>query len=854
MKKLYILAAAIFIFSGFGASAQKNLKTETYKVYGNCEMCKKRIEKTLTDAGVYRASWDIETKMLSLIYDSLKFTKSKIQKKLAEAGHDTEEFQASDETYNKLPACCHYDRYIKPGEIPAGKALNNKEKVSYIISGVVMEEDLRGKLIPLTQATVRCLHTGNMTKTDSSGVFKLLCTPPVQILISYVGFKPDTINIDSPEDLYVILKNASSTNLPQVVVTSRNLSTYVSSLSLLNTMNIGSRELAKAACCNLSESFETNPSVDVSYADAVTGIKQIELLGLSGKYTQLLIENTPEIRGLAGSYGLTFIPGPWIESIQLTKGAGSVANGYESIAGQINIEEKNPDKMEKVFVNNYANNLGRLESTINLSKKVNDKWNTALLVHANGVVSKTDDNQDGFLDMPIGRQFNIISRWKYNDRKGVFSQFDIKVLDDHRQGGQVDFNPATDKLTTHNYGVGMDVQQYGISGKMGFIFPELKYNSIGYIFSATHYKNDSYYGLTKYNARQNSAYLSLIYQSIIGTTVNKYRAGLSFTYDDYKEILGASNYKRREFVQGGFFEYIYSPNPKLSMIAGLRMDFHNHYNGIPTARLHLKYDFSAKTKFRFSIGSGFRVANIFAENTSMFVSSRQYVIKNPSSEYGYGLNPEKAWNTGISLIHQFWFHGHSGTISMDAYHTHFNNQVVVDADANPQQMQFYNLEGRSFSTSIQAELNYELIKNLDIRMAYRWLDVQTNYHGTLMEKPLIAKNRAFINAAYESKTHWKFDYTVQWFGKKRIPSTATNPVDKQLGNYSPGYLQMMGQVTKQLGDRWDLYLGAENITNFMQKKLMIDAADPFGPYFDGSMIWGPVNGRILYLGIRWKIK
>lgn len=857
MKLKHIIAVLLAVISLTASAQKKNIKTETFKVYGTCIQCKNRIEKALDDLGTYKANWSIETNMLTVSYDSIKLSKTKISKKLTDAGHDTEEFQTDEKTYKSLPKCCYYERYKKPGAVlpiidSVQKAIVPKIE-THTITGIVLEEDKKGKMLPLAGATVRCLNTNHTGTTDSSGVFQLLCSIPVQVMVSYVGFKPDTINITSASEIKVILRNSSSANLSEVVVKGRNPSTYVSSLSTFNTLNIGSRELAKAACCNLSESFETSPSVDVSYADAVTGIKQIQLLGLSGNYTQLLTENTPEIKGLAGSYGLTFIPGPWIEGIQVTKGTGSVANGYESIAGQINIEEKKPDKMDKLFVNAYTNNLGRLETTINLSKKINDKWSTALLTHANGVAVKNDGNKDGFLDIPLGRQFNIINRWKYADTKGVFAQFAIKALNDHRQAGEVSFNPSTDKLTTNKYGVGIDVQQYAFTGKLGYVFPQHKYKSIGFIFSANSYNNNSYYGLIKYEGKQNSIYANLIYQSIIGSTAHKFRTGLSFANDNYNEIFKGSNFKRTETVPGIFGEYTYTAK-KFTAIAGLRLDYHNQFGGITTPRLHLKYDFTPKTNLRFSAGSGFRVANVFAENAAVFASARQYSILNPTSNYGYGLNPEKAWNYGFNFIHNFKVKNHTGSFAIDAYRTDFKNQTVVDIDASPQQVLFYNLNGKSFSNSIQAELNYEPAKKLDVRLAYRWLDVRTKYQNGVLEKPLIAKHRAFANIAYETKNYWKFDYTTQWFSKKRLPNTSSNPADKQFGSYSPSYLQMSGQVTKQFGSKWDVYIGAENLTNYTQKNLIISAAQPFSPYFDGSITWGPVNGRVVYAGMRFKLK
>ncbi|MFY7963462.1 MAG: TonB-dependent receptor domain-containing protein [Chitinophagaceae bacterium] len=881
MKLKYFIVILLIIINTSTFSQKKNIKTEKIYVYGTCEQCKDRIENTLKAIGTYKANWNIETNILTVSYDSIKLTKSAIQKRLAEVGHDSKGFYSTDNTYKKLPDCCHYDRPQKVGAIkiessnldstinkiiPSINIIQSAKNDSFkiadttiniaknIITGIVLEEDKKGTFIPLKNVVVKNLYDNNIVTTDSFGVFKIAAELPIKLVFSYVGFNTDTINIINFDNIKVVLKTATSTTLKDVVVTSRNFSSYVASTSTLNTLNITSKELAKAACCNLSESFETSPSIDVSYADAVTGIKQIQLLGLSGNYTQITTENTPELRGLAGSFGLTFIPGAFIENIQVTKGTGSVVNGFESIAGQINIEEKKPFNAEKLLVNTYINDMQRIEGNVNYSTKLNSHLSTGLLLHSNASNLKMDKNKDGFLDMPIGRQFNGISRWHYQNEKGLVLQLSIKALNDKRIAGDKTFNENTDKLTTNKYGVGIDVEQYAATGKIGYVFPQQKYKSIGFIFSAINYQNNSYYGLKEYNGEQNSLYANLIYQSIIGTTTHKYRTGLSFVNDNFNETFNSVQYTRKEVVSGAFFEYTFSPSKSFTTIAAARVDYHNQYGYMFTPRVNIKYDFSTKTNIRLSAGSGFRTANIFAENTGLFVSSRQFNIINPTLNYGYGLNPEKAWNFGINFTHQFKINTHQGTISIDAYRTSFTNQTVVDVDANPQQIQFYNLNGKSFSNSLQVEANYEIMKKMDIRLAYRWLDVQTNYNGTMLEKPLTARHRAFINYSCETNNNWKFDITAQWLSSKRLPSTTVNPTDKQMLRHSPSYYQLAAQVTKQFGKNWDVYLGAENLTAFTQQQLIVDSQNPFGQYFDASMIWGPVNGRIIYLGMRFKIK
>jgi len=855
MKKTFFILS-IILFS-LSAIAQKNNKTETFKVLGTCGQCKTRIETTLKKYGVYKASWSDETLLLTVSYDSVKFTKAKIQKRLAEVGHESEGFYTTDKVYNNLPECCKYDRQAQPQNNVDSTTIPSKNEEANVtkhhIKGVVLEETKQGKFQALGNATILLLNNHSQILTDSLGGFMFNVILPERITVSYIGYTSDTVDITNEKNVVVFLKKNTTTTLQEVKVTASNRSTYVAATNTFNTLNMGIKELTKAACCNLSESFETSPSVDVSYADAVTGIKQIQLLGLSGNYTQLLTETVSEIKGLAGSYGLTFVPGPWLESIQVTKGVGSVVNGYESIAGQINIEERKPDKMDKLFVNAYANMFGRLETSINYAHKINEKLSTAFLAHANGVAIKNDENKDGFLDMPIGKQFNAINRWKYSNTNGIIAQFAIKALQDDRQAGDINFNAATDKNTTNKYGVGINVKQVIATGKLGYVFPNHKYKSIGLLVSANNLTNNSYYGLNIYDAKQQSFSSNLIYQSIIHSTTHKFRTGLGLVCDNYDEVLNSTVYKRKENVVGAFFEYTYTAE-KFSAILGLREDYHNQFGEITTPRIHLKYDINKQTNLRFSAGSGFRVANIFAENRSFLASSRQLQIVAPNSNYAYGLNPEKAWNYGINFIHNFKVNEHAGSISIDIYRTNFNNQTVVDVDANPQKIYFYNLTGKSFSNSLQAELNYEPIKKLEVRVAYRMLDVQTSYTAQMLEKALIAKHRTFLNLAYETNNHFKFDLTTQWLSKKRLPNTNSNPIGKQMANYSPSYVQINAQIAKQINNQWDVYIGAENLTNYTQKNLMIDAANPFGQYFDASIIWGPINGAMIYAGMRFKIK
>ncbi|MEO7393476.1 MAG: TonB-dependent receptor [Chitinophagaceae bacterium] len=868
-----------FVFTGISSYAQNNkpVITDTaitFKVHGACIQCKNRIEGAIKTKGVKSAVWDIDTKMLALVYNPAQISLDKIQNKIVAVGHDVGVKKANNNVYNELPKCCYYrEMEIQQNEVKGDtlKAVQNDSTRAtndslknvvvaetkpnpHFIKGVVLEEDKKGSFKPLSNASVVWLGTNNGVITNDTGIFSIKDNGTnSRLIVSYTGYKPDTINVSDMNEFKIVL--AANKQLNEVIVTAKQRSTYLSAIDPIRTQVMTSRELLKAACCNLSESFETNPSVDVSYNDAVTGSKQIQLLGLSGNYTQLTVENLPGPRGIATPLGLNSIAGPWIESIQLTKGVGSVANGFESIAGQINVELKKPENSEKILANIYENSNGKTDLNLNLSSKLNTKWTSALLLHDDFSNSKNlDFNKDGFPDLPTGNTLSLVNRYKFDNSKGLLAQFGVKVLNDKKTGGETAFNPGADKNTSNHYGLGINTERYEAFGKMGYVFPQKKYKSIGLQLAAIRHNQNSYFGLTTYHANLQSFYSNLIYQSIIKTTIHKFRTGLSFQYDKYNEDFKTLNYKRTEIVPGAFAEYTFTPNTKFSTVAGLRADHNNLFGFFATPRLNIRYEPIKGTTIRASGGRGQRTANIFAENTSVFVSARQVNIITPNAGKAYGLNSEVAWNKGITVDQKFKLFNNDALLSLDYFRNDFTNQVVTDVE-DARQIKFYNLQGKSYSNSLQAELNVEPIKKLDIRLAYRYFDVKTNYGGQLLDRPFISKNRAFLNLDYATKG-WKFDHTISYNGKKRIPNTEVNPAQYQLSEYSPSFILMNSQISKSVGKKhpMDFYAGAENLTNYFQKNVILAADKPFSPYFDASLVWGPVTGRMFYAGWRLKIK
>ena len=721
------------------------------------------------------------------------------------------------------------------------------------LTGVVLEENDKGKFNPLAGVNVYWLGTSLGTSTDGNGTFEIECVhDSTQLVVSYVGYQPDTFQIETHEEMTIILKNAYI--LAGGEVTYRKKSTEISFLEAAKTELISQDELFKAACCNLSESFETNPSVDVSFTDAVTGTRQIQLLGLAGNYTLITQENMPFVRGLASNYGLTFIPGSWISSIQLMKGTGSVVNGFESVAGQINVELKKIQDQEAFFLNGYLSQEGRMELNTNFTNIINPKWSTTTLLHGHLKPFEFDRNEDNFADFPTGWRGKAMHRWDFKNYRGLESEFGLSYMQDEQRGGQIDFNPGSDKGTMNAWGFGMLTTKAEVFAKIGYVFPEKRYKSIGFQTLGSWHEVDSYFGLREYRASHHSAYTNLIYQSMLANFNHKFKTGLSYLIDRIEEEMTFVDFSRTEHVPGAFFEYTYTHFDKVSIVTGLRGDYNSLYGFFATPRIHTRFAVSEKTVLRLSAGRGQRTANIIAENLGLLASSRELIIDEIRGSNGFELLPEVAWNYGVNLTQEFNLGNSRGTFSVDVYRTDFQNQVVIDLDDDPQKVVFYNLDGKSYSNSIQGQVDMEPVKRFDIRIAYRWYDVRTDYTNGLLSKPLTAQHRAFLNVAYETFGKWKFDCTLQWQGKKRIPTTNSNPEIYQLDEFSPDFFLLNAQITKAFKKGVEIYLGMENIANFRQNNPILASEDPFGSNFDASLIWGPVFGRNTYAGFRYTLK
>ena len=712
-----------------------------------------------------------------------------------------------------------------------------------VVKGHVYDENKQ----PVIGANVYWEGTQDGTTTDLDGFFELNKKGDVSHLItSYIGYVTVSTPVkDQSGSLEIVLKGEVELN--EVVVSERKVATVSSRTSVLQTQKITYDEICRAACCNLAESFETNPSVDVSYSDASTGARQIKLLGLSGTYVQMLTENYPNFRGASSLYGLDYVPGAWMESIQVSKGTSSVKNGYEALAGQINVEFKKPQTADLFSANLFASDAGRYEANTDASWHVNDKLSTGLLIHYSNDKMSHDDNGDGFLDTPIKEQVNVMNRWSYNSGSYV-SQYGGRFLHENRTGGQ----DIHHESITDPYKIGLTTNRAELFTKQAFIINKEKVESVALILSGSYHEQLSMYDRTPYNIYQNNVYASLLYEKEF-SHAHSLSTGLSLNYDGFNENLVMDGtrtpYNRSEVVSGAYAQYTYNLNDKFILLAGIRADYSQRYDLFVTPRIHVKYNPFEWFHVRASAGKGYRTANVLAENNFLLASSRKMRIAD-------NLDQEEAWNTGLNLSFYIPVAGKELTLNGEWYYTNFIKQVVVDMDSNPHEVSFYNLDGESYSNSFQLEATYPFFRGFTMTAAYRYTDAQTDYRNTegityRMKKPLVSDYKGLLTASYQTPLKkWQFDVTSQFNGGGRMPEASkSNPL---WNSEFKAYTVVNAQITKYFR-QWSVYVGGENLFDYTQDMPVIDAMNPRGENFDSSMIYGPVHGRKLYVGVRFNI-
>lgn len=718
--------------------------------------------------------------------------------------------------------------------------------------GTVVYSDSDGEARPLVGASVfwkemsKGISKGT-TKgvyTDSLGRFELVRSGSNDTLvIRAIGYQPIEFQALDEEMLVTMVPTTTES-----VIVEGDQPTILRTTE--KTEFISEKQLKMAACCSLAESFEKSPSVEVSYSDAASGARQIQMLGLRGLYTQVLIEAVPMVRALEMPFGLEHIPGPFMESVSISKGAGTVTNGYDAITGLINVCYHNPRTAPALFVNAYGNTNSRAELNVYGAQHVTDELSTLTMLHGRIMPSATDKNADGFADQPTFKQVNAVHRWYFNNDMVEWQVFVRGILDNY-EGGQLE---SVRNNANRLYQISTDIKRLDGFVKFGVldIWESMPGSGVSVVVAGATHEQRSLYGESRITGDENT----LQVRGVIALPFSddlKFLGGLTYLNDHVRQsithtsqagqaVLGMTT-ERTEHVPGVYSELTASPVESLVLIGGLRYDWHNLYGSYVTPRLHAKYSITEYTSVRASVGRGWRVPSVIIENMPSFISSRQITFDS-------AFRPEEAWNLGASITTTIEVGDRPITADLEVYRTQFQNQVVIDFDRSPNELHVTNLSGESYATSVLAQVLVSPFPRVDVLVAYRWQDVQAPYNGTLQQKPMTSRSRVLTTLSYTTpEPDWQFDATVSWNSGGRLPSSAIvgSPTAFE------GWWRVNGQVTKKFTNL-DLYLGAENLTDFIQNDAVVGADNPYGPTFDASLVWGPLDVRLFYLGVRYTIE
>ena len=678
--------------------------------------------------------------------------------------------------------------------------------------------------------------------------------------------------------------------LQQTVFTSRGNGNFLSKGKDIRTEVITAAGLCKMACCNLAESFENSASVTVGYSDAVTGARQIRLLGQNGIYTQMLDENRPAMRGLAAPFGLNYVPGQWLESIQIAKGVTSVINGVESMTGQINLEHRKPTDEKPLYVQASVMDDSKTDFNIISSLQLDDegKWSTVVLGHVDGNFKPMDHNGDGFMDDPRQLQFNLGNRWLYFDPSGMQLRFGVRIIRDHRLGGQLDPEGTAgyvgwSSAFPRNWTSDILNNEFGGYLKAGFPLNEENSSNIAVVADYGFHRMASDFSTRRYDASQHSAFLNLLYQN---QDVEQHHCtlGLSGMADLYAEDYGYTTQfktyddgtafwsahpglapvaahvdpQTRFLDLGAFGEYTFhsADETTFSSILGLRADWFSGYGLRFSPRLTLKWAPSESLVLRANGGRGLRYSLPVTDNFGVLSTGK------PLAGRFMDHILEDAWTFGGNAT---WYIGESGStyLSLDYFRTQFREQMVIDYDVSgPESCIWFvplrSLEGgHSYTDNIQADFSTEPVEGLTLTLTGRYTDARQTRIAAVADdvKPMTSRYKGVLNVQYATHLNkWIFDFTASINGPCKVWDFMKGYDGMYADGYTPAFPLLYAQVTKRFKGV-DFYVGGENLTNYRQPSPILHADDPFSRDFDASCVWGPLMGIKVYAGIRvtiWK--
>lgn len=754
------------------------------------------------------------------------------------------------------------------------------------VTGYVVDSDS----LPLPGALVTWVDTNVGTVADTEGHFSLHHVKDFSTLVvSYPGFQSDTLTVPNSlsSPLWVVL-SPDKMMMDELVVYDSS-GNFINRNSLLKTETVSFAGLTKMACCNLSESFENSASISVGYSDAVSGSKQIKMLGLSGTYTRLLDESRPVMRGLGAPYSLNYTPGVWLNSIQVSKGISSVSSGHDDVTGAINLDYRKPTDDERLFANFYLDDDLRAELNLSSALPVANNGNISTVIMAHGSTDTDflpmkymDRDNDGFRDTPFASQVNLANRWFFILDNGMQIRVGVKYVWENRLGGMLHYkNSMRPEMEEdwHKPGTlyGSHIANNSVDAYIKIAYPlgtsvynrdteeELR-SSLAIVGDYEFFSENAYFGLNDYNGKNHIGSLSVLYNHYFAP-LSSLKLGFQGLFQNYMEYLNnytpwveadkdrIYDFNRHENEIGAYAEYNWAYMDKINLSAGVRGDYNTFFKKFyGTPRLHMKYNITPSTTLRASGGLSFRTVNIVTDNIGILSTGRPIEFLDGSFA---SLNRiENSFTVGASASQIFrLFSDEEAMVSLEYFRTQIAHPVIADAEYTSDAIMIYRAHGNGYTNSFQIDFTWTPFKRFDVFATFRYTQSMVSLlrpggNSIRIERPLVSKFKGLLNLQYSTKfRRWVFDATAQLNGPSRIPSLEGEPLTSL---HSTTYPVFFAQVTHKIG-KFEIYLGCENIGDYRQKNPIVNADEPFSLGFNAMNIWGPLMGRKIYAGFRMNL-
>ena len=707
---------------------------------------------------------------------------------------------------------------------------------------------------PLEGASVIVTGSNKGTITDASGIFNLdisgIKNP--RIIISYLGYKS-----------FIKKLNFKKLNLGNIIL---KLDDQLDEVVISGTLKPVSRLDSPVPVEVYSQTFfKSNPTPSVFEAlEIVNGVRpqlncnvcstgDIHINGQEGSYTMILIDGLPIVSGLSTVYGLSGIPQALIDRVEIVKGPASTLYGSEAIGGVINLITKVPENTSKISFDSFVSGWGESNTDLGYRYNISDNSTGLLGINYYNFSNPIDNNEDGFTDLTLQDRISIFNKFRIGKKLSFASRY---VYED-RWGGQTNWSKK-------NRG-GNEVYGESIYTSRFELFGNYKFNSeLSFQFSFNDHSQNSVYGSTIFNANQAITFGQFIWNKSLKQ--NDFLLGLAYRHTRYKDDTTAF-FNENIHLPGIFIQDEFKINEQNTLLLGLRYDYNSIHGSILTPRLNYKLsNLERSSTLRFSLGSGYRVAQVFTEDHAALTGARDIVFLDD-------LDPERSWNANINYVKKIYLkQGHILDFDASIFRTNFSNKIVPDYDFNPNQIIYDNLNGKSITQGASLNLNILFLNNLRINLGATYIDSFIKKDG-LSVIPYLTERFQGVWKIQKNiySSNLIIDVTGSVIGPMKLPLLGElDPRD----SFSPTFNIINIQLTKIWKNSYEFYGGIKNLLDFTPAKNSIARSfDPFdknvlfnqngqavstesNPYaltFDPTYVFASNQGIRLFLGFRWKL-